>query len=79
MACTKKNYPDKRAAQTAINARLKSHSGNRPDFLRLYDCPDCNGWHIAHGKAANDKFHRRAPGPRYHRPPPGSLIIPPLR
>lgn len=77
MVCSKKVYSDKRSAQSAVNARMSSHSQKRPDFLRIYECPDCAGWHIAHGKAANDKFLRRAHGPRYRRPSPGSLMIPP--
>ncbi len=56
--CGKSRYPDKRAAQSAMNARMRSH--NRPDHLRIYACPICRGWHMTHGtrkqKPKSNKF-----------------------
>lgn len=42
--CGKFRYDDKRAAQTARNARMRKH--NRPDSLRIYPCRNCKGWHM---------------------------------
>ncbi len=75
MACHKHRYPDKQAAEGARNKRMASHH-NRPAHLRIYPCPDCNGWHLAHGKATNDKYPRRIAGPRYRRPAPKRLTPP---
>lgn len=38
-------YARKRDAATARNARLR-HTAHRPDALRVYHCPDCNGHHL---------------------------------
>ena len=47
-ACIKKAYT-KKDAQTALNARLRGrYRHNKPDHLRIYHCPDCNGWHLTH-------------------------------
>lgn len=75
MTCGKTIYPDKRAAETARNSRLHSRH-NRPCYLRIYPCPDCQGWHLAHGKDPNSKFAKPIHGPRYHRPSPARLIPP---
>jgi hypothetical protein len=45
-SCGKVRYPTKRDALTARNARLRSHGHNRPDDLRVYHCPDCDGHHL---------------------------------
>ena len=46
-SCGKLRYPDKRAAQTALNKRLTGHGGHgRPDRLHIYTCPNCHGWHL---------------------------------
>jgi len=75
--CQKKRYDDKRSAQGARNVRMESARGhNRPEHLRIYDCPDCGGWHLAHGKATADKFAKKIQGPRYHRPAPKRLTPP---
>lgn len=49
MCLTKKRYPDKRTAQTALNARMLGRSRQRhgrPTYLRIYPCPLCHGWHL---------------------------------
>lgn len=35
---------DKKSAQTAKNFRMK----NDHVKLRIYQCPDCNQWHLTH-------------------------------
>lgn len=48
--CHKRQY-SKRDAQTMVNQRTRGRSRyrhNRPDFLRAYHCPNCNGWHLTH-------------------------------
>lgn len=75
--CQKNRYADKRSAEGARNSRMASAKGhNLPEFLRIYPCPDCNGWHLAHGKARSDKFAKAISGPRYRRPAPKRLTPP---
>ncbi|HEY8898913.1 MAG TPA: hypothetical protein VIM61_00660 [Chthoniobacterales bacterium] len=46
--CESKNrYPTKKAARTAINAALRRRR-KRPEHLREYQCPVCNGYHLTH-------------------------------
>ena len=47
MTCGKHRYERKRDANAARNARLhgKMRHG-KPKNLRVYHCPDCNGWHL---------------------------------
>lgn len=42
--CAKKQrYASESEAQKTANAAMR----NRPEHpLRIYDCPECNGWHI---------------------------------
>lgn len=42
----KVRYHDKRAALTAKNYRMRGHNRKRPDHLRAYPCPECQGWHL---------------------------------
>ena len=52
MCGSKKRLPDKRAAQTAINQfNSRGHGRHgRPEWLRAYPCPICEGWHLTKGK-----------------------------
>jgi hypothetical protein len=45
MCATKVRY-SKREAQAAINRIMHGHRRNRPDTLRAYHCPFCDGWHL---------------------------------
>jgi hypothetical protein len=46
--CESKNrYPTKKAARTAINAAMRRRR-KRPEHLREYQCPVCNGYHLTH-------------------------------
>lgn len=43
---TKSGY-SKKEAETILNQRMtRSGERNRPDFLRIYECPHCNQWHL---------------------------------
>lgn len=47
--CGKYRYPDKKAALSARNLRLRggrNRRRNRPENLRAYPCPRCGGWHL---------------------------------
>ena len=47
--CGKNRYPDKKTALTVRNHRTSMHHGRqKTKSLRVYHCPDCNGWHLAH-------------------------------
>ena len=52
-ACNKACYPDKKAAQTAMNAALRRRR-NAPDYLRAYRCEICQAWHLTHQRPNND-------------------------
>lgn len=41
-------YADKKAVQTFLNQFHRTSRGRhgRPEKLRAYHCPDCNGWHV---------------------------------
>jgi hypothetical protein len=52
LVCRKYVYPTKRDAQTARNAAFRRRR-HRPDFLRIYACPECNGWHLTHKELWN--------------------------
>lgn len=46
--CHKRQYT-KREANAAINRRMRGRSERRrgrPDYLRVYHCPNCNWWHL---------------------------------
>lgn len=43
--CEKHRYRDKREALSASHRRRTSDD-NPPDFLRVYLCPFCHGWHM---------------------------------
>lgn len=45
--CRGKICYDKKGAITAKNKRW--NDDHVP--LRIYDCPDCNGWHLTHKRA----------------------------
>jgi hypothetical protein len=45
--CGAKRIYSKRAAHESRNRALRRRH-NRPDFLRVYNCPRCNGWHLTH-------------------------------
>lgn len=65
--CSKRVYWKKRDAETALNARMRS-SRNQPDFLRIYHCDECSGWHLASNKhTKQDKFLKSLPGERQAR------------
>lgn len=58
--CGKLRYPDKKAAQTAINSRTTGRQRQRRhrperDQLRAYPCHVCHGWHITHKEYDNDR------------------------
>lgn len=44
--CSKQRYPDKKAAQGAVNMAMR-RKRNRPEGLRIYFCEDCRAWHLA--------------------------------
>ncbi len=46
--CGKTRYPDRKAAQSAINLFNRSKRGRhgRPESVRSYACPNCHGWHL---------------------------------
>lgn len=49
LECEGKARYNKKAALSAVNRRTRGRSEyrhNRPDFLRAYPCPHCNGWHL---------------------------------
>lgn len=50
--CRKQKYT-KVEAQTVVNARMSARH-NRPEHLRIYHCPLCNGWHVTHKENLND-------------------------
>lgn len=43
--CGKKFYPTKRFAQAVRNKVLR-RKRNRPEAVRVYECPLCGGWHL---------------------------------
>ena len=44
--CNKRQY-GKREAREVANARLGGGSRRlRPDYLRVYQCPNCGWWHL---------------------------------
>jgi hypothetical protein len=45
--CGKRRYPDRKAAQSAINLLLRRRGRHGiPEALRSYPCPQCRGWHL---------------------------------
>lgn len=47
--CNGKVCYGKKDAETARNHRTKGRKGQRhgrPEFLRVYQCPICNQWHL---------------------------------
>lgn len=52
MCLDKIRFADKWDALTSLNCYAK-HRGRhgRPDSLRIYHCPICNGWHQTKGDA----------------------------
>lgn len=50
--CTgKERFANKRAIQTFLNSFKKNRGRHgRPEWLRGYPCPICNGWHLTKGK-----------------------------
>jgi hypothetical protein len=47
MCFSKTRYPCKADAVYACTYRLhRDRRRNKPDFLRIYPCPLCNGWHL---------------------------------
>ena len=54
--CGKKHSYTKRAALTVRNARMRGSrfSHKRPDFLRIYSCAACGGWHLTHHEPISD-------------------------
>lgn len=50
MNCEKPAY-GKKQALSIINRRTKGRSRvrhNKPEYLRAYQCPECNQWHLTH-------------------------------
>lgn len=48
--CAKACYT-KRQAREVLNRRTRGRRSvrhNRPKELRMYECPDCGGWHLTH-------------------------------
>lgn len=60
--CGKFSYPDKRAAKTAANYRLRDHSHKRGKvkLLRVYHCEACQAWHLTHKPDFTADAKRRA-------------------
>lgn len=54
--CTKHPYPDKKTAQTFVNAHAKDL--NKQGYLRAYPCLECHGkWHVTKlDKRRNDFY-----------------------
>ena len=51
MTCEKRGYESKKDALTVRNVRTRGRRRKRhgrPDFLRVYHCPDCGLWHLTH-------------------------------
>lgn len=50
--CSSKRKYTKREAETVMNA-FRRHRGShgRPESLRSYVCPFCNGWHLTKDKS----------------------------
>lgn len=44
----KKRFPDKKSAVSAVNFLMRHGHGrrHRPDYVRVYPCPDCQGYHM---------------------------------
>lgn len=45
-ACGKQRYESKKDTETARN-RVIADGRARPYNLRIYECPECGGWHLA--------------------------------
>lgn len=48
--CRKRGYT-KKEAQSVVNSRTKGRRqrrNGRPEYLRIYECPNCNQWHVTH-------------------------------
>jgi len=45
MVCSKVRFKDKKQALRAAHLRLSSND-NTPDYLRVYACEACAGWHL---------------------------------
>lgn len=52
LPCTKRQYTDKKAAQSAANLRKRNGGGRgrrgRQKTLRVYRCDQCDAWHLTH-------------------------------
>jgi predicted hydrocarbon binding protein len=50
--CGKRRFPDRIAAVLDMQRIQRRKDSNR-DFLpvRVYECPDCHGWHMTHKEA----------------------------
>jgi hypothetical protein len=66
--CGKKRYPSKRLAQEVFN---RSQRNNRRP-TRIYQCPDCAGWHMTFRHAGRDYGYKQLGGFKAQRiGPPG--------
>lgn len=54
-ACKKHTYSSEDAAVTVRRHRLQSRN-NPPEYLRVYYCPTCNGWHLT-SQRKNQHLH----------------------
>jgi hypothetical protein len=54
--CSHKTAYSKREALSMINAIMRGHRKNRPERLRAYHCPDCNQWHLTHGRNTSEGY-----------------------
>jgi hypothetical protein len=66
MTCSKFAYPSKKDAVSQINFRTRGRSQyrhGRPEALRAYHCPHCNGWHITHTDIRPKRYEKKKQGP----------------
>ena len=42
----KKRYPNHKSAKSAVNLLMMGLENHRPDYLRIYYCPECGGHHL---------------------------------
>ena len=54
MSCHKEKF-DKKTAKTILNKCKKEH---RPE-CRIYECPECNAWHLTSEEEYEDKTNNR--------------------
>lgn len=58
-SCERKVCYGKKDAQTILNRLMSSPRKQRNDKLRIYQCRNCNFWHITHKEDWNKNKRKR--------------------